>query len=82
MSGRRTSKPTVAYRPVTYRREALAAVLCISTDVLDRWDSSGKVPQPAVLSGMKFWNAAEIQHWVDAGMPDRASWAEMKAAQQ
>ena len=39
----------------------------------------GKIPAPHKLGRRTLWKRAEIEAWVDAGMPDRAAWEALRA---
>lgn len=66
--------------PLTYRVEQLAAALGISKVSIFRLISSGKLPRPAKLGRINVWPVQEIQSWLEAGSPDRATWEAAKRA--
>jgi len=57
----------------------MADELRVSTKTIDRLCDSGKIPEPTKLGGSRRWRRAEIEAWVAAGMPDRATWARRTA---
>src|SRR5262249_54234403 len=48
-----------------------------------RWDAAGRTPGGhKVSAGVKVWSRPELDAWAGAGLPDRAAWEVMKAAQR
>ena len=52
----------------------VAALLTVSVRHLRRLHASGKVPAPVKVGAAIRWNREEIERWVAAGCPDRATW--------
>jgi len=65
-------------QPLAIRAKELAALLGVSLRQVWRLSSSGKLPKPLRLGGSVRWSLKEIEAFVEAGCPDRASWEEMK----
>ena len=62
-------------------RAAEAARLCAVSKVSwHRWDSAGKIPQGHRLGGAKVWRRAELEAWIEAGLPNRERWQALQAA--
>lgn len=55
------------------RAKEAAAMFGVSKRTWDRWKSAGKCPPWFVLGGMHLWRIADLQAWVAAGFPDRAT---------
>jgi predicted DNA-binding transcriptional regulator AlpA len=71
-----------AAEPLLVDRRALARLLSVGVATLDRWRSSGRVPQPLVLSpACVRWRLDEVRAWLDAGAPSAREWAARQAAQ-
>ncbi|RUL81295.1 helix-turn-helix transcriptional regulator [Tautonia sociabilis] len=45
----------------------------VSGRTVRRLNSAGKLPRPVELGGSKKWKADEINRWVEAGCPPRAT---------
>ena len=41
---------------------------------------AAKAPAPMVLGATPMWSISELTAWVEAGMPARDTWEEIKAA--
>jgi predicted DNA-binding transcriptional regulator AlpA len=52
----------------------LAEMLDVSLRQIWRLNSAGKLPKPIRLGGSVRWNRVEVQHWFEAGCPDRKTW--------
>ena len=52
----------------------LATVLAISIRTVWRLDAAGRLPRPIRLGGSVRWRGSEIDRWLRAGCPDRATW--------
>jgi excisionase family DNA binding protein len=61
-----------------YLCQELAETLSTSTRTLHRLNSAGRIPKPSRLGGQLRWRRAEIDAWVDAGMPDRGTRERMR----
>src|SRR5437879_6189347 len=53
----------------------LSELLNRSVASLHRDDAAGRLPAGLKLGASKRWRYAEIVAWVEAGMPDRETWA-------
>ena len=53
-----TTQETTLARPVTDHE--LAALFSVSIQTLRRWIASGKIPQPAVHTGKRYWSAETV----------------------
>jgi predicted DNA-binding transcriptional regulator AlpA len=60
----------------------LAKLLCSGLRTVRTWDAAGKIPAPIRIGGRVVWRVAEIRAWLDAGAPDRETWAAMRAARK
>jgi excisionase family DNA binding protein len=56
-----------------------ASLLGMSERALRRADQRGKVPEPVRIGRNVRWRAAELTAWVEAGCPNRATWAAQAA---
>lgn len=84
--------PTGTNRPARKRRRRLsplvvdarllARLLCCGIRTVRTWDAAGKLPAPVRIGGRVVWRAAEIRAWLNAGAPDRESWAAIRAARK
>jgi len=63
-------KPTV----VVLTAEELASLLKSSLESIYRFNAKGLIPRPSRLGGQLRWKRAEIEAWIDAGMPSRSEW--------
>jgi predicted DNA-binding transcriptional regulator AlpA len=52
-----------------------ASLLGMSERALRRADQCDKVPEPVRIGRNVRWRAAELSAWVEAGCPDRTTWA-------
>jgi excisionase family DNA binding protein len=52
----------------------LARLLQTSTRTVWRLRSAGKLPAPVMVGSRPRWRREEIEGWLNAGCPDRASW--------
>src|SRR5262245_24308446 len=69
--------------PPLLLRAAEAGVLCGRS--LASWyrdNAAGRVPAPVRIGGAVRWRRAELERWVEAGCPDRATWEKLRAAQE
>jgi predicted DNA-binding transcriptional regulator AlpA len=74
-----TPKPTV--EPLLLSARDLAGLLSVGQRTLRAMDAGGRIPAPVRLSpGCVRWKLSEIRDWLDAGAPDRATWARIRAA--
>lgn len=68
--------PTITAWPGLLDRETLAAYLCMSPSTLDQIRTSGRLgPREFELNKRcPRWSRAEVDRWIDAGMPARPQW--------
>lgn len=76
-----SAKPP-AGAPLLVDARRLALLLCAGLRTLRSWDAGGKVPRPLRLGGRTLWLVSEINDWLAAGAPDRATWEAGKAARK
>jgi predicted DNA-binding transcriptional regulator AlpA len=62
----------------TLTREDMAAYLHRSVASVDRDDAAGRLPKSSRIGQRKLWLRSEIEAWLLAGMPDRATWEAMQ----
>ena len=60
--------------------EELAERMGVSLRHVRRLDSSGQLPKPIRLGRSVRWPLSEVEAWLAAGAPDRATWEAMKGA--
>jgi len=53
-------------------------MLAVSLRHFRALDASGRVPRGVRLGRARVWNVAELQGWLDAGCPNRATWEAMR----
>lgn len=68
--------------PLVVDARRLAALLCAGVRTVRTWDAAGKIPAPLRISGRVVWRVDEIRAWLDAGAPDRETWAARLAARR
>jgi len=64
--------------PLVVDARRLAAMLCIGLRTVRTLDAAGKLPAPVRIGGRVVWRVDEIRDWLDAGAPDRATWAAIR----
>jgi predicted DNA-binding transcriptional regulator AlpA len=73
-------------RPLLVTLEQFAALLGKSSYTLRTDLTRGRLPRPVEgggAQGKRFrWRLSEVEAWVEAGMPDQATWGAMRHAQQ
>ena len=69
----------VVVSPFVVAAKALAVMLDSSERTIRTWDAAGKLPTPLRIGGGVVWRVDEIRAWLEAGAPDRATWAAMRA---
>jgi predicted DNA-binding transcriptional regulator AlpA len=73
----------LAMTPLLLRAAQAAAYCGVSEPTWWRWDAAGRIPRGhKVSAGVKVWSRPELDAWAGAGLPDRAAWEVMKAAQR
>lgn len=71
-----------ANTPLLLGAKELAGWLSMSLRAIRTLDAAGKLPAPARSGGRVLRRVDEIRAWLDAGAPDRARWAAVRAAQK
>ena len=66
--------------PLAVGAEDLADLLGTSERNVWKLSGGGLIPEPFKLGGRVLWNVAEVRRWLDAGSPDRETWARIKKA--
>ena len=64
--------------PLAVDARRLAAMLCAGIRTVRTWDAAGRLPAPVRIGGRVVWRLDEIRAWLDAGAPDRETWAAMR----
>ena len=66
-------------RPLAVSAQILAPMLAVSLRTIRTMDAAGKLPRPVKLNGHCVrWIVAELEAWLNAGAPDRATWELVK----
>jgi len=60
--------------PLLLRAPQAAALCGTSVRTWRTWNVTGKIPRPVRIGRSILWPYAELQSWVTAGCPDRATW--------
>lgn len=68
----------VGLEPELLSARALAKILTVSERHLWRMKSAGQLLDPVRLGGSVRWRRREVLDWIDAGLPDRATWQREK----
>jgi predicted DNA-binding transcriptional regulator AlpA len=67
-----------ALRRRLLRAEKASRLCDVSLATWWRWDSAGKIPAGLkITGGSKRWRLEELEAWIRAGCPDRATWNAM-----
>ncbi|MCQ3950235.1 MAG: hypothetical protein DPW14_10505 [Planctomycetes bacterium] len=64
--------------PRLLRDREVARVLGISRSLVHKRNRMGQLPMPVRIGRVLRWDANELQHWLDAGLPERGRWEAMK----
>ena len=72
----------VAQSPLVVDARRLAPMLCAGVRTVRTWDAAGKLPKPLKIGGRTVWVLSEIRAWLDAGAPDRETWAARRASRK
>lgn len=83
----RTADPPPARRrrrlsPLVVDARRLARLLCCGVRTVRTWDAAGRLPAPLRIGGRVVWRVDEIRRWLDAGAPDRQTWAALRDARR
>lgn len=68
--------------PLVVDARRLAKLLCAGIRTVRTWDAAGKLPAPIRIGGRVVWLVSEIRAWLEAGAPDRETWAAIVAARK
>ena len=68
--------------PLVVDARRLARLLSAGLRTVRAWDAAGKLPSPLRISGRVLWRVEEIRAWLNAGAPDRETWAAIVAARK
>jgi predicted DNA-binding transcriptional regulator AlpA len=72
--------PAPAVEPLLLSARDVAALLGVSLRTVRAMDSSGRIPEPIrITRGCVRWKLSEVRSWINAGAPDRATWARLRA---
>ena len=69
---------TPELRPLAVDARQLARMLALSVRTIRTMDAGGKLPRPIRLNGSVRWIVSEIESFLAAGAPDRATWETLK----
>ena len=69
---------TPELQPLAIDAKTLAATLGLSVRSVRTMDCAGKLPRPIRLNGSVRWVLTEIESFLAAGAPDRATWEALK----
>jgi predicted DNA-binding transcriptional regulator AlpA len=72
------NRPTV--EPLLATAKDLAVLLRLSLRTIRSMDAGGRLPEPVRVGGSVRWRLDELRAWLDAGAPDRATWARIRDA--
>lgn len=61
-------------KPKTMKATDCARWLGVSKTTWLRSHNAGKTPRPLRLGRLVLWDCAELERWLEAGMPGRAAW--------
>lgn len=65
--------------PLVVDAKRLATLLGCALRTIWTWNAAGKVPEPLRIGGRVVWRMDEIRAWLEAGAPDRETWAAIRA---
>ncbi|MBX3401557.1 MAG: helix-turn-helix domain-containing protein, partial [Gemmataceae bacterium] len=68
--------------PLVADARRLAVLLDVGLRTVRTWDAAGKLPEPVRIGGRVVWRLDELRAWLDAGAPDRKTWAAIRAARK
>lgn len=76
------TRPAAEPAPLVADAKALAKLLGLGVRTVRAHDAAGKLPAPVRIGGRVVWILAEINDWLAAGAPDRATWAARRTARK
>ncbi len=69
--------------PLVVDARRLAKLLGAGLRTIWTWHAAGKLPAPIRLGGRGVvWRVREVRDWLDAGAPDRETWAALRAGRK
>jgi prophage regulatory protein len=68
--------------PLVADARRLAVLLDVGLRTVRTWDAAGKLPAPVRIGGRVVWRLDEVRAWLDAGAPDRETWAAIRATRK
>jgi predicted DNA-binding transcriptional regulator AlpA len=68
--------------PFVVDARRLAGLLCCGLRTVRLWHAAGRLPAPIRLGGRVVWRVDEIRAWLNAGAPDRETWATLRDARR
>jgi predicted DNA-binding transcriptional regulator AlpA len=71
-----------AVAPLLADARGLVRLLAVGLRTVRQLDAAGKLPRPIKLGSRTLWNIQEIQDWIEAGAPDRATWEAFKKSKR
>ena len=76
------SNPPAAPTPLVADARRLAVLMQCGIRTIRTWDAGGKIPAPIRVGGRVVWRLDEIRDWLNAGAPDRTTWAAIRSARK
>jgi len=74
-------KERIAIAPLVVTAKEAAEMFRLSLAAWWRLHADGKVPMPLRIGAKSVrWRISELHDWLEAGMPDRAAWNELRQA--
>ena len=74
----RHNEDMAAVLPVFFHRHDLANYLACSTRTVDRLDAGERIPVGRRIGSRKVWVRQEIEKWIEAGCPNRATFESLR----
>jgi len=71
-----------AVEPLLLSARDLASLLRLGLRTIRSMDAAGKLPAPVRVGGSVRWRLDELRAWLDAGAPDRQTWARIRDARK
>jgi hypothetical protein len=82
LSSERPTRKRRRLIPFVADARQLAPLLCLSIRSIRNLDAAAKLPAGLRIGGRKVWLLSEIRDWLNAGAPDRGTWAALRAARK
>jgi excisionase family DNA binding protein len=74
--------PAPALEPLLLSAHDLAVLLRLGLRTIRSMDAAGKLPAPVRVGVSVRWRLDELRAWLDAGAPDRETWARIRDARK